>query len=81
MVVPWLLDGVARGSEGADVLVVVVRWCCGGRWVVRVRTRVMCVSKIFWGGCSVSPRRKVVRDGMEVRREAFRWYDSMTKFG
>jgi hypothetical protein len=44
MVVTWLLDGVARGSEGADVLVVVVRWCCGGRWVVRVRTRVGFVS-------------------------------------
>ncbi len=42
--VTWLLDGVARGSEGADVLVVVVRWCCGGRWVVRVWSRAGLVS-------------------------------------
>jgi hypothetical protein len=35
---------VARGWKGADVLVVVVRWCCGGRWVVWVQTKVMCVS-------------------------------------
>jgi hypothetical protein len=51
MVVAWVLDGVARGSEGADVLVVVVRWRRGGRWVVRVQTKVMFVSKkICWGG-------------------------------
>ena len=50
MVVAWSVGGVARGSEGADVLVVVVRWCCGGRWVVWVQTKVMCVSKKFVGG-------------------------------
>jgi hypothetical protein len=43
-VTAWSSGGVARGCEGADVLVVVVRWCCGGRWVVWVQTKVMCVS-------------------------------------